>query len=150
MPNNRSNYKTLKNTWCEKTRENFNLRYAVTGPIINPNDGVRAGIPPLGPISGPLAEPSPLNVKLNADSKKIYKIDIYLYHFYDINKMDTIKQLCHKLNEENLDGVKNLLTKESLSVRNTFALGAKYSPPSHQELAKIIQATQLKIYQEKE
>ena len=37
--------------------------------------------------------------------------------------MDTIKQLCHKLNEENLDGVKNLLTKESLSVRNTFALG---------------------------
>ena len=59
--------------------------------------------------------------------------------------MDTIKQLCDKLNEENLDGVKNLLTKESLSVRNTFALGAKYSPPSHQELAKkIIQATQLK------
>ena len=43
--------------------------------------------------------------------KKIYKIDIYLYHFYDINKMDTIKQLCDKLNEENLDGVKNLLTK---------------------------------------
>ena len=63
MPNNRSNYKTLKNTWCEKTRENFNVRYAVTGPIINPNDGVRAGIPRLGPISGPLAEPSPLNVK---------------------------------------------------------------------------------------
>ena len=70
MPNNPSNYKTLQNIWCEKTRENFNVAYAVTGPIINPNDGVRAGIARLGPITGSLAEPSPLNVKLNADSKK--------------------------------------------------------------------------------
>lgn len=58
--------------------------------------------------------------------------------------MDTIKQLCDKLNEENSDEVKDLLSKESLSVRNTFALGAKYSPPSHEELStKIIKATQL-------
>lgn len=55
-----------------------------------------------------------------------------------------IQQLCLKLNEKNSDRVKDLLSKESLSVRNTFALGAKYSPPSHQELAtKIIKATQI-------
>ena len=63
MPNNPSNYKTLQNTWCEKTCENFNVAYAVTGPILNPSDGVRGGIPRLGPISGPLTEPSPLNVE---------------------------------------------------------------------------------------
>lgn len=61
--NIRSNYKTLQNTWCEKTRENFKISYAVNGSILNPSVGVRGGIPVLGPISGPLSEPSPLNVE---------------------------------------------------------------------------------------
>jgi hypothetical protein len=60
---NAYNYKILSNTWSEKIYENFNVSYAVNGPILNPNEGVRAGIPRLGPISGPLSEPSPLNVE---------------------------------------------------------------------------------------
>ena len=56
----------------------------------------------------------------------------------------SLQELCTQLNNLNPSEVKNLLSKQSLEIRNTFALGAPYSPTSHQELAqKIIDSTQL-------
>ena len=69
---NPNNYKILQNTWnshkvyLEKfssVPEGFNVTYAVRGPITNSQVGGRGGIPRLGPIPGPLPEPSPLNVE---------------------------------------------------------------------------------------
>ena len=71
---NPTNYKILQNT-CESNShkvylekfssvpEGFNITYAVRGPISNSVVGGRSGIPRLGPIPGPLPEPSPLNVE---------------------------------------------------------------------------------------
>ena len=56
----------------------------------------------------------------------------------------SIQKLCIQLNTENTKTVKNLLTNQSLEIRNTFAIGAHYSPQSHKELSqKIIDSTQL-------
>lgn len=65
---NSNNYKILQNTWnspyCTKQNiENFKISYAVRGPMVNPEIGGRGGIARLGPISGPVSEPSPLNVE---------------------------------------------------------------------------------------
>lgn len=75
---NPTNYKILQNTWesknlsqttnsnkvyIEQFSSGFNVSYAVRGPITNSQVGGRGGIPRLGPIPGPLPEPSPLNVE---------------------------------------------------------------------------------------
>ena len=83
---NPNNYKILQNTWAsppygtwesknfpggtnshkvyfENFSSGFNVTYAVRGPISNSVVGGRSGIPRLGPIPGPLPEPSPLNVE---------------------------------------------------------------------------------------
>ena len=62
---NPTNYKILQNTWTfpQRTIEYFPVSYAVRGPITNSQVGGRGGIPRLGPIPGPLPEPSPLNVE---------------------------------------------------------------------------------------
>lgn len=54
-------YSTLKETY-KQMNEKFFVSYAVKGPI-NPNTGVRAGMPLRRPISGPVTEPSPLNAE---------------------------------------------------------------------------------------
>jgi hypothetical protein len=51
------NYKLLK----EAYKENFFVSYAVKGPIIDREAGVRQDMANLGPINGPVKEPSPLN-----------------------------------------------------------------------------------------
>ena len=58
--NSRENYKQLKNT---DVKENFFVSYALNGPIVDKEHGVRAGIPVNHPISGPVHEPSPLNTR---------------------------------------------------------------------------------------
>ena len=58
--NTKENYKQLKNTY---TKENFFIAYAVNGPIINHDYGIRAGLPVTNEISGPVKEPSPLNTR---------------------------------------------------------------------------------------
>ena len=58
--NSRENYKQLKNTY---TKEKFFVSYAVNGPIVDKEHGVRAGLPVNSPISGPVSEPSPLNTR---------------------------------------------------------------------------------------
>ena len=59
-----NNYKILQDTWNPKQNiEHFKISYAVRGPMVNPEIGGRGGISRLGPISGPVSEPSPLNVE---------------------------------------------------------------------------------------
>ena len=55
----KSNYATLKQTYSSK--ENFFVGYAVEGPMVIPEYGLRAGLPVNHPIPGPVSEPSPLN-----------------------------------------------------------------------------------------
>lgn len=77
-----STYNKLNNTWSlgdrrlhhrvwsfEKgrnqsfeQREQFFVSYAVRGPVISSN-GLRADMPVINPISGPVTEPSPLNTR---------------------------------------------------------------------------------------
>lgn len=56
-------YNTLKNTWTKPNTsvESFFVSYAVRGPIVCPSYGLEQGVPRIGPISGPVSEPSPLN-----------------------------------------------------------------------------------------
>ena len=61
-------YKTLGNYWCNScsgsTREKFFMSYALNGAIIDPENGVRAGIPTVYPLkNSPVSEPSPLNTR---------------------------------------------------------------------------------------
>lgn len=51
-------YTKLKNTY-----ENFFISYAVNGPMVDPEHGLRQGMPDLYPISGPVKQPSPLNTR---------------------------------------------------------------------------------------
>jgi len=60
------NYKLLKEAY---KKENFFISYAVKGPIIDEEAGVRQDVPNLGPINGPVREPSPLN------SEYVYDFD---------------------------------------------------------------------------
>jgi len=56
-------YKKLKNTWTnDSIRENWFLSYAVRGPMIIPEMGLEQDMPVNHPITGPVREPSPLNV----------------------------------------------------------------------------------------
>ena len=64
-------YKLINNAY--KYKENFFVSYAVKGPMIDKEDGVRAGMPILGPITGPIKEPSPLNTE-------------YVYNFNNLNE----------------------------------------------------------------
>jgi hypothetical protein len=60
MSNNHS-YKQLKDTY---TKENFFVAYALNGPMIDPENGVRAGMPVDTPLkNSPVSEPSPLNTR---------------------------------------------------------------------------------------
>ena len=67
----RNNYSNLKNTY----KENFFISYAVRGPMINKEDGVRMDMPLIGPLSNnPVKEPSPLNTEYVYDFRKnLYK-----------------------------------------------------------------------------
>jgi len=57
-------YQQLKHTWSGvDVNENFFVSYAVRGPMVNPSEGLRAGLPVDHPISGPVPEPSPLNTR---------------------------------------------------------------------------------------
>jgi hypothetical protein len=56
----KENYSLLKNTY---TKEPFFVAYAVRGPMVDPEEGDRAGLPVTHPISGPVSEPSPLNTR---------------------------------------------------------------------------------------
>ena len=63
-----SGYTTLKNYWsnssCTSTREKFFMSYALNGAIIDPENGIRAGIPTVFPlVDAPVTEPSPLNTR---------------------------------------------------------------------------------------
>ena len=58
--NNKQTYKKLKDTYV---KENFFVGYALNGPMVDPEHGVRAGMPVLHPIKGPVKEPSPLNTR---------------------------------------------------------------------------------------
>lgn len=58
--NNKLGYKKLKNTYI---KENFFVGYALNGSMVDPKHGVRAGMPILRPINGPVKEPSPLNTR---------------------------------------------------------------------------------------
>ena len=63
MHQKKSSYMSLKNTWTE-SQENFFIAYAVEGPMVDPSQGLRAGLPidyPL--INSPVKEPSPLNTR---------------------------------------------------------------------------------------
>ena len=56
-------YSSLKDTWAEP-QETFFIAYAVEGPMIDPSQGLQAGLPidyPL--INSPVKEPSPLNTR---------------------------------------------------------------------------------------
>lgn len=68
------NYCTLKETY---TGENFFISYAVNGSMIDPQHGVRAGIPVDHPICGPVKEPSPLNTRWEYDNGTINPVGIF-------------------------------------------------------------------------
>jgi len=57
------NYYKLKNAYInQNTKENFFIAYAVNGPIVNPHEGGRAGLPVDTPLlDSPVTGPSPLN-----------------------------------------------------------------------------------------
>lgn len=59
-------YKTLRNAWGSQ-KERFFVSYAVRGPMVDPSGGRRAGLPTIGPIEGPVSEPSPLNTEWRAE-----------------------------------------------------------------------------------
>ena len=67
----RNNYSTLKNTY----KENFFVSYAVKGPMVDKEDGVRMDMPLIGPLpNNPVKEPSPLNSEYVYDFRKnLYK-----------------------------------------------------------------------------
>lgn len=55
-------YQRLAHTWAAPgKKENFFVSYAVRGPMVVPNYGLRQGLPVDHPIKGPVHEPSPLN-----------------------------------------------------------------------------------------
>lgn len=56
--NTKETYSKLKNTYI---KEKFFVSYALNGPIVDPANAGRAGLPVNHPISGPVSEPSPLN-----------------------------------------------------------------------------------------
>lgn len=57
------NYSQLKNTGC-LSQENFLVKYAVSGQLVDPAMGVRAGMPIDYPLcNSPVKEPSPLNTR---------------------------------------------------------------------------------------
>jgi len=51
-------------------KEKFFMSYALNGPLIDPEQGIRAGMPELHPIKGPVKEPSPLNTRWQFDFNK--------------------------------------------------------------------------------
>jgi hypothetical protein len=57
-----SNYRTLKTAWVSED-EKFFVSYAVRGPMVVPELGLRQDLPVDHPISGPVHEPSPLNTR---------------------------------------------------------------------------------------
>ena len=65
----RNNYRTLVSAWGP-VDERFFVAYALRGHIVNHADGVRTGLPDLGPIDGPVHEPSPLNVEWRKEFAK--------------------------------------------------------------------------------
>lgn len=60
---NPTQYKRVKNTWTNNTKERFFISYAVEGPMIDPSQGLRSQLPVDHPIRGPVKEPSPLNTR---------------------------------------------------------------------------------------
>lgn len=72
MSRKSDNYAPLKSTWIpvDSTVESFFVSYAVRGPMVCPAQGLEAGIPVVGPIPGPLSEPSPLNTVWRAEFAK--------------------------------------------------------------------------------
>ena len=67
-------YRKLKDTYNE---ENFFISYAVNGSMIDPEHGVRAGLPVDHPILGPVKEPSPLNTRWQYDNGTINPVGIF-------------------------------------------------------------------------
>ena len=63
-------YSKLKETYLEP----FFVRYAVRGPI-NSSTGTRSGMATIGPLCGPVEEPSPLNTEYVADAALRAQID---------------------------------------------------------------------------
>jgi len=61
--------KTHKNFKNAYHKENFFVSYAVRGPMIEPEIGVRQDMPVLHPIKGPVKEPSPLNTRYMYEPK---------------------------------------------------------------------------------
>jgi hypothetical protein len=60
----RSKYQVLKETWSNPTcKEKFFVSYAVEGPMVAPEYGLRQSLPVDHPICGPVQEPSPLNTR---------------------------------------------------------------------------------------
>ena len=66
MTKNRNNYVTLDrvcNQNCKKDiREDYFVSYAVNGPMVIPQMGLRAGMPIYGPeVNSPVSQPSSMN-----------------------------------------------------------------------------------------
>ena len=58
------NYSRLKHTWGSSLQENFFVSYAVRGPMVDPENGLRAGMPVNHPLcNSPVIEPSILNTR---------------------------------------------------------------------------------------
>lgn len=74
---NKNTYSTLGNTWTNN-KENFYVSYAVRGPIVVPNMGLRQDLPVNHPISGPVKEPSPLNNRCCIYNNKYKDLDEYI------------------------------------------------------------------------
>jgi len=56
------NYKSFKDV-SQQSKENFFVAYAVGGPMVVPQEGIRAGLPSLNPKGPPVNLPSPLNTR---------------------------------------------------------------------------------------
>ncbi len=65
----RYNYKKIKDTYGESSCvENFFVRYAVEGEMQIPEEGLRAEMARIGPIEGPVEQPSCINSPYYLDS----------------------------------------------------------------------------------
>jgi hypothetical protein len=68
-----SNYYTLNNAYF--ITEKFFVSYALNGAIVNPEQGLRQGMPSLYPLkNSPVVEPSPLNTRYKYIPKFKYNL----------------------------------------------------------------------------
>lgn len=60
---NPTQYRVSRDTWTA-LGEKFFVAYAVDGPMVDPSQGLRAGLPVDHPLwNSPVKEPSPLNTR---------------------------------------------------------------------------------------